>query len=106
MTATTAMEMNRVGSHIAKSRYTPRQAGFSAVNLLAAGVHGFLPPLEPSAAVGSPQSLGRGLGPIESKLAAGMGRLISASGREDSLATLWIGVPFAAVFLLGCLTLA
>lgn len=100
------MEMNRVGSHSAKSRYAPGQAGFSAVNLLAAGVHGFLPPSEPFAAAGSPQSPGRGLGPIETKLAAGMRRLLAASGRADCLATLWIGAPFTAIFVLACLTLA
>lgn len=104
MTATTAIETNRVGSINVKSHYTPGHSGFSAVNLLAAGVHGFLPPLEQPAAASSPQPVSRGLGPIDDKRAATRAR--AASGKADVLATLWVGVPFATVFLLGCLTLA
>jgi hypothetical protein len=105
MTATTAIGMNRAGSAIANARHAARHGGFSAVNLLAAGVHGFLPPAD-SAAIGSRPSASRGLGRIEEKLAAGLGHICSAFSKADSFATLWITVPFAALVALGCLTLA
>jgi hypothetical protein len=104
MTATTTIGMNRASSARNNARHSPGH-GFSGVNLLAAGVHGFLPPAD-SAAIGSRPSGSSGLGRIEEKVAAGLGRICSAFSKADSFATLWITVPFAALFALGCFTLA
>lgn len=92
---------------MAATRPSPGQSGFSAVNLLAAGVHGLLPPLgRPVEPASPPSPATGGLGRIEAKLAAPMGRVRVALSKVDSVATLWITVPFAALFALGCLTLA
>jgi len=47
----------------------------------------------------------RGLDRVERK-APGKRKLGGAAqGRTGSFARLWVGIPFAAVFVLGCLTL-
>jgi len=105
MTVTTSIGMDRDGSTMVVSQQGPRSNGLSAFNILAAGMHGFLPPQQ-SAASGSTHPQVRGLDRIEGKRTAGNRRSGAAFGKADALATLWISVPFVAMFVLGCLTLA
>jgi hypothetical protein len=102
MIATPSIGRNRAGSAGPENRHAPRPEGFSPVNILAGGVHGILPPQF----AGAPGSRSRGLGRIEDKRSAPKGRVYVTFGGVDSLAALWISVPFAAVFVLGCMTLA
>jgi hypothetical protein len=104
MISTTGIGMNAGGSARPEKRPAPRPEGFSSVNILAGGVHGILAP--PQSSPGAPVARSRGLGRIEDKRDTRKGRVYVTFGGADSLAVLWISVPFAAVFVLGCLTLA
>lgn len=96
--------MHAGGSARPEKRPAPRPEAFSPVNILASGVHGILAP--PQSPPGAPGGRGRGLGRIEAKRDTRKSRVYVTFGGVDSLAVLWISVPFAAVFVLGCLTLA
>ena len=100
MMAATGIGMNAGGSAGPEKRPAPRPEGFSPLNILAGGVHGILAP--PQAPLGG---RGRGLGRIEDKRDTRKGRVYVTFG-VDWLAALWISVPFAALFVLACLTLA
>jgi hypothetical protein len=102
MISTTDIGTNAGGSERPEKRLVPRPEGFSPVNILAGGVHGILAP--PQSSPGAPGARGRDR--IEDKRGNRKSRVYVTFGGADSLAVLWISVPFAAVFALGCLTLA
>jgi hypothetical protein len=98
----------------ARGRAAARPYGLSAFDILAGGVHGFfaVPAAREDA---TPQDTGdrRGLDGIERKTALSRlgraaageaGSLATDSVATGSAATVWISVPFAVVFVLGCLT--
>jgi hypothetical protein len=96
---------NQAVSPMTQDRAAPRPYGLSGFDILAWGGHGFFPGPRVRKASGTPVAAGvRGLDRIERK-AAGHWASRTAAANADSLATVWISVPFAVVFVLGCLTL-
>jgi hypothetical protein len=79
--------------------------GLPAFDTIAGGVPGLVP--DPRVRTLSDTRIDagiRGLDSIERK-AAGRWASRPKTGKVNSLAPLWVSVPFAVVFVLGCLTL-
>ena len=96
---------NRAGRAKTQARAATWPDGLSGFDILAGGVHGFFPAAPAPQAAGPGGGTGvRGLDRIERKET--MRRIGRATiGTASLAATVWIGVPFALVFVLGCLTL-
>jgi hypothetical protein len=88
-----------------QARAAARPGGLSAFDIFGTGARGFLtaPRLRPVSDV--PAAAMRGLERVEGK-AARLRRSRAVLGTADRFAAVWVGVPFAVVFVLGCLTLA
>jgi hypothetical protein len=96
---------NRAHSPRTQVRAGIRAPGLPAFDIFTGDTHGVFPGPRVRKASGKPGADDdRGLDRIERKAARHYASR-RASGKVNSLAAVWVSVPFAVVFVLGCLTL-
>jgi hypothetical protein len=109
MTATRDGEVDRIGSLATGSRVTAPALAVRFQSLSSSGLLAFSAPVLFPRPRWSDTPRGsadvRGLDLIERKAPARREPGAAVPRTVDSIAPLWIGVPFTAVFVLGCLTL-